>query len=50
MDQLWLDIRFSLRQLRHNPVFAVTAVLTMAQGIAAVAIVYAVFDTVVIAG
>src|SRR6266436_5239376 len=33
IETIWQDIRYSLRTLRRNPVFAATAILTLALGI-----------------
>src|SRR6266702_2527293 len=33
VETIWRDIRYSLRTLRKNPVFAATAILTLALGI-----------------
>lgn len=42
-----LDLVYAFRQLRHNPVFAAAAVLTLALGIGANAAIYQVLDAVV---
>ncbi len=42
------DLRYSLRQLRRSPAFALTAVLLLALGIAAVTAIFAVFDQVLL--
>ena len=44
IETLWQDLRFGLRVLRKNPAFTFVAVLTLALGIAATAVLYAIFD------
>jgi predicted permease len=44
MQTFWQDIRFALRQLRKSPVFAVTAILTLAIGIGANAAIFTLID------
>jgi predicted permease len=44
MDTLILDIRFALRGIRKNPVFATTAVLSLALGIGANIAIFRLFD------
>ena len=46
-DQLSQDLVYGFRQLRHNPVFAAAAVLTLALGIGANGAIYQVLDAVV---
>jgi predicted permease len=45
---LWQDVRFALRSLRLNPGFAALALTTLALGIAATTVIYAVVDTVLL--
>src|ERR1700746_441302 len=44
IDTLILDIRFALRGIRKNPVFATTAVLSLALGIGANIAIFRLFD------
>jgi predicted permease len=44
MKNLWLDVRYALRQLRSSPGFALTAVLTLALGIAACSTIFSWID------
>jgi predicted permease len=48
MTSLLQDLRFALRQLRRSPGFALTAVFTLALGIAANVIVFGVFQALVL--
>jgi predicted permease len=48
LEQLLQDVRFALRMLRKNPGFAVTAVFTLALGIAANVIVFGVLQALVL--
>jgi hypothetical protein len=48
LEQLGRDLRFSLRQLRRSPGFALTAILTLALGIGAVTSVFSVVDAVLL--
>ncbi len=48
LDNLLRDLQFALRQLRRSPGFAVTAVLTLALGIAANVIVFGVLQALVL--
>jgi predicted permease len=48
MTTLLQDLRFALRQIRRSPGFAVTAVLTLALGIAANVIVFGVLDALIL--
>jgi predicted permease len=48
LDSLLQDLRFALRQMRRSPGFALTAILTLALGIAANVIVFGVLDALVL--
>jgi predicted permease len=48
LDSLLHDVRFALRQMRRSPGFALTAVLTLALGIAANVIVFGVLQALVL--
>ncbi len=48
IESLWQDFRYALRTLRKNPGFALTAILTLALGIAANVIVFGVLQGLVL--
>jgi predicted permease len=48
VESLWADVKFALRQMRRSPGFALTAIGTLALGIAAAAAMFTVVDHVLL--
>jgi predicted permease len=48
VESIWLDVHFALRQMRKAPGFTTTAVLTLALGIGANAVIYTLVDSILL--
>src|SRR5271165_2271166 len=48
LDDLWRDLKFALRQLRRNPIFALSAILLLALGIGVNASIFTVISSVIL--
>ena len=48
LENLWRDVRYGVRQLRHNPLFTTVAIATLAIGIGANTAVFTLLDQLVL--